>query len=48
MPVDIDQMTRDELVALNHRIIERLKFLDALQAHKEMMAFNKHRLTLKL
>ena len=40
MPVDIDQMTRDDLVALNYRIVERLKFLDSLQAHKDMMAFN--------
>lgn len=40
MTIDIDQMSRDELVALNHRIVERLKFLDSLQAHKDMMAFN--------
>ena len=40
MPVDIDKMTHDELVALNHRIVERLKFLDSMQAHKDMMAFN--------
>lgn len=40
MPVDIDQITHDELVALNHRIVERLKFLDSMQAHKHMMAFN--------
>ena len=40
MPIDIDKMTRDELVALNHRIVERLKFLDSLQAHRDMMAFN--------
>ena len=40
MSVDIDKMTRDELVTLNHRIVERLKFLDSLQAHKDMMAFN--------
>ena len=33
-------MTHDELVALNHRIVERLKFLDSMQAHKDMMAFN--------
>ena len=39
-PVEIDQMTRDDLVALNYRIVERLKFLDSLQAHKDMMAFN--------
>ena len=40
MPVDIDKMTRDELVALNHRIVERLKVLDSMQAHRDMMAFN--------
>jgi len=40
MSIDIDQLTEDELVALNHRIIERLKFLDTMQAHQNMMAFN--------
>jgi len=40
MTVDLDKMTYDELVALNHRIVERLKFLDSMQAHKHMMAFN--------
>jgi len=40
MPVDIDQLTYEELVALNHRIVERLKFLDSLQAHRAMMAFD--------
>ena len=40
VPVDIDKMTHDELVALNQRIVERLKFLDSMQAHKDMMAFN--------
>ena len=38
--IDIDQMTEEELVALNHRIVERLKFLDTVQAHRDMMAFN--------
>ena len=38
--IDIDGLSRDELLALNHRIIERLKFLDSAQAHVEMMAFN--------
>ena len=33
-------MTIEELEALNHRIVERLKFPDTLQAHKDMMAFN--------
>ncbi len=29
MPVDLDALTYDELVGLNHRIVERLKFLEA-------------------
>ena len=40
MTIDIDQLTEDELVELNHRIIERLKFIDTMQAHQSMMAFN--------
>ena len=40
MSIDIDQMTEDELVELNHRVIERLKFLDTMQAHQNMMEFN--------
>lgn len=38
--IDIDHLTIDELEALNHRIVERLKFLDAVQAHRDMMALN--------
>ncbi|MGA8259621.1 MAG: hypothetical protein WB783_05345 [Arenicellales bacterium] len=38
--IDIDRLTIAELEALNHRIVERLKFLDAVQAHREMMALN--------
>ena len=38
--IDLDQMTVEELEALNHRIVERLKFLDTAQAHRDMMAFN--------
>ncbi|MCZ7597181.1 MAG: hypothetical protein M5U09_04665 [Gammaproteobacteria bacterium] len=40
MPIDIDHLSVEELVALNHRIVERLKFLDHLRAHRDMMAFN--------
>ena len=40
MPVDIDPLSYEELIALNHRIVERLKFLDSLQAHRAMMAFD--------
>lgn len=38
--IDIDHLTIAELEALNHRIVERLKFLDTVQAHREMMALN--------
>ncbi len=40
MDIDIDKLTIDELVALNHRIVQRLKMLDSLHAHKAMMEFN--------
>jgi hypothetical protein len=39
MHIDIDQLTEDELVELNHRIVERLKFLENMHAHREMMQF---------
>lgn len=38
--IDIDGLTRDELLILNHRVIERIKFLEKAQAHVHMMAFN--------
>jgi hypothetical protein len=40
MKIDIDTMNYDELVALNHKIVERLKFLDQMNAHNEMMQFS--------
>jgi len=40
MKIDIDDLGYDELVELNHRIVARLKFLDSMHAHKEMMRFN--------
>jgi len=39
MKIKIDSMSYDELVALNHKIVERLKFLDSMHTHKEMMQF---------
>lgn len=39
MKIDIESLTYDELVALNHKIVERLKFLDAMHTHREMMQF---------
>jgi hypothetical protein len=38
--VNIDLLTIEELIALNHRVVERLKFLQKARAHVDMMAFN--------
>lgn len=40
MSIDIDGLSYEELVQLNRRIAERLKMLQAMQAHVHMMAFN--------
>jgi hypothetical protein len=40
MKSDIDSMSYNDLIELNHKIVERLKFLDAMHAHKEMMQFS--------
>lgn len=40
MTINIDELSADELVALNHHIIERLKMLESLEAHKSMMKFH--------
>ena len=40
MKISIDSLSFDELVELNHKIVERLKFLDSIHTHKEMMRFN--------
>ena len=39
MKIDLEHLTYDELVALNHKIVERLKFLDAMHTYREMMQF---------
>jgi len=36
MKIDIDSLSYDELFELNHKIVERLKFLDSMHTHKEM------------
>lgn len=38
--IDIDLLTIEQLITLNHRVVERLKFLQKAQAHVDMMAFN--------
>ena len=40
MKIDIDELSEKELIELNHRIVERLKFLESARRHKEMMDFN--------
>ncbi len=39
MTIDIDQLTEAEIIDLNHRIVERLRFLDQMRAHVEMLEF---------
>jgi hypothetical protein len=38
--IDIDKLTEEELIDLNHRIVERLKFHESYHTHKEMMEFS--------
>ena len=40
MRIDIDGLTERELVELNRRIVERLKFLESMHAHSEMLRFS--------
>ena len=39
MTIDIDNLTENELIELNHRIVERLKFLESMHTHQDMMQF---------
>ena len=39
MRIDIDGFTEAELIDLNHRIVERLKFLNHMRAHAQMLEF---------
>lgn len=39
MKVDIDRLTEAELIDLNHRIVARLRFLDQMRAHSDMLDF---------
>ena len=40
MNIDIDNLTEDELIELNQKIVERIKLLRAYQTHQEMMSFS--------
>jgi hypothetical protein len=37
--INIDHLTEAELVDLNHRIVERLRLLSQVRAHKAMLEF---------
>lgn len=40
MSIDIDTLSREELVELNDRVIERLKYLHTVHAQQAMMTLN--------
>jgi len=40
MKVDIDKLTEAELIDLNNRIIQRLRFLQQMRAHTSMLEFS--------
>jgi len=37
--IDIDALTEAELIDLNNRIVERLRFLSQMRAHGQMLQF---------
>lgn len=39
MRIDIDALTKAELIDLNNRIVERLRFLHQIRSHKQMLDF---------
>lgn len=39
MTIDLDRLTEAELVDLNNRIVERLRFLHQMRSHAEMLEF---------
>ena len=39
MKINIDKLTEAELVDLNNRIVERLRFLNHMRAHAKMLEF---------
>lgn len=40
MKIDIDELTEPELIDLNHRIVERLRFLNQMRRHSQMLEFS--------
>ena len=40
MKIDIDRLTEAELIDLNNRIVERLRFLHQMRSHAQMLEFS--------
>ena len=40
MKINIDILNEKELIDLNRKIVERLKFLESMRAHSEMLEFS--------
>ena len=40
MSIDIDKLSEAELIDLNHRIVERLRFMGQMRAHMSMLEFS--------
>ena len=40
MTINIDKLTEAELIDLNHRVVERLRFLQHARAHATMLRFS--------
>ena len=39
MSIDISSMSEEQLIELNHRVVERIKFLQQARAHEQMLEF---------
>ena len=39
MTINIDELTEDELIDLNNRVVARLRFLNQMRAHSQMLDF---------
>lgn len=39
MKIDIDQLSEEELIELNHKVVERLRLMRQIRSHQEMFRF---------
>jgi hypothetical protein len=40
MKIDIDRLSEEELIDLNHKVVSRLRFIREMRSHREMMNFS--------